>query len=306
MRTMHRRQADQRGPILARGLVYALLVVIGAASCAPLPAATEVAASASPRPSPTRSLLPSPLPGPTSTPERPRPPECRPSSIEAVDIPTIHLPEAMHASVYLPPCYPDHPGERYPVLYLFHGLTYTDDQWIHLGVTRTADRLIALGELPPFIIVLPYDPSSQEPDQYGFAQAVTQDLIPAVDSRYRTLAGRAYRAVGGLSRGAGWAIHLGLTRPDLFGAIGAHSVVVFGSDGMLVAGWLAAIPPGSMPRIYLDIGDEDAGLSSARLLEEMLTAEDIPHEWHLDRGSHDEAYWSAHLEAYLRWYTQGW
>jgi enterochelin esterase-like enzyme len=185
-------------------------------------------------------------------------------------------------------------------------VTYTDEQWIQLGVTQTADRLIAQGEVPPFLIVLPYDPSSLEPDQYGFAQAVTQDLIPAIDARYRTLSDRLHRAVGGLSRGAGWAIHLGLTRPDLFGAIGAHSVVVFSSDDLLVAGWLAAIPPDAMPRIYLDIGDQDAGLPSARLLEAMLTAEDIPHEWHLDRGSHDEAYWSSHLEAYLRWYTQDW
>jgi len=208
--------------------------------------------------------------------------------------------------VYLPPCYQNHPQQRYPVLYLFHGLTYTDDQWIRLGAPQTADRLIAAGDIPPFLIVMPSDPSSLEPAQYGFAEAVIQDLIPAIDTRYRTLADRLHRAVGGLSRGAGWAIHLGLTHPDLFGAIGAHSVVVFGSDGMLVAGWLAAMPPGSLPRIYLDIGDDDAGLSSALLLEGMLTADDIPHEWHLDRGSHDETYWSAHIEAYLRWYTRDW
>jgi len=302
MRTMRRRQADEWTLILSWNLIWALALFTGVSGCGPVPAA--IAPSATPLPRlPTLFL---PTASPTPSPENTVTPACDLGSIETVDIPTSHLPAAVHASVYLPPCYQDHSQQRYPVLYLFHGLNYTDTQWIRLGAPRTADRLISAGEIPALIIVMPYDPSSQEPTQYGFAQAVTQDLIPAVDSRYRTLPDRLHRAVGGLSRGAGWAIHLGLTRPDLFGAIGAHSVAVFGSDGMLVAGWLAAIPPGSLPRIYLDMGADDGGLASARLLEGMLTADDIPHEWHLNSGSHDETYWSAHMEAYLRWYTSGW
>jgi len=299
---MRRSQANGWILILFRGLFWGLALVLGASGC--VPARTVTAPLATPSPRPSASLLP--IPSPSLGPENADVPACESGTIETVDIPTTHLPQALHASVYLPPCYQSHLLQRYPVLYLFHGLTYTDTQWIRLGAPRTADRLIAAGEIPAFIMVMPYDPSSQEPAQYGFAEAVTQDLIPAIDSRYRTLPVRAYRAVGGLSRGAGWAIHLGLTRPDLFGAIGAHSVVVFGSDGLLVAGWLAAIPPGSLPRIYLDIGEDDGGLASARILEQMLTAADIPHEWHLNGGSHDEPYWSAHMEAYLRWYTSGW
>jgi hypothetical protein len=83
-------------------------------------------------------------------------------------------------------------------------------------------------------------------------------------------------------------------------------VVVFDSDGRLVGNWLAAVPAGSMPRLYLDIGSDDGGLANALVLENMLTAADFPHEWHLNIGSHDEAYWSRHVEEYLRWYAAGW
>ena len=32
----------------------------------------------------------------------------------------------------------------------------------------------------------------------------------------------------------------------------------------------------------------------------------FPHEWYLFNGTHDEAYWSAHVEDYLEWYTRPW
>jgi enterochelin esterase-like enzyme len=298
MRTMHARQAHRRTWAVLFGLLGLWLLLFGAAGCAAPPAAASPAAlSVSPAAS-----TPS-APTPTAAPDADCPPAGR---VQALILPTTYLEKPLQANVYLPPCYAAHPSERYPVLYLFHGQGYTDDQWIRLGAVTTADRLIASGQVPPFIIVMPYDPLWREPDQYGFEDAVIRDLIPAVDARFRTLPDRLHRAVGGLSRGSGWAFHFGLGRPDLFGAVGAHSVVLFGIDSQRVDDWLAAIPPGFLPRIYLDIGDHDNGLASARVLEQLLTADDIPHEWHLNLGEHDEAYWSAHVEEYLRWYAAGW
>jgi enterochelin esterase-like enzyme len=196
--------------------------------------------------------------------------------------------------------------QRYPVLYLLHGQNFDENQWLHIGATDVADHLILAGDTPPFIIVMPYDPSWKQPTEYGFADALTVELIPYVDAHYRTIADRAHRAVGGLSRGAGWAIHFGLTRPDLFGALGAHSPVVFLTDSPHLSEWLKAIPPDSLPRIFLDIGDNDRGLGTALELEDILNEQNIPHEWHLFQGYHEEAYWRAHVEEYLRWYAAGW
>jgi enterochelin esterase-like enzyme len=210
--------------------------------------------------------------------------------------------------VYLPPCYSQQPERRYPVLYLIHGQNYNDDQWDRLGADETADALIAAGEIPPLIIVMPRDRSWAQPTEDRFGQVLADSLVPAIDESYRTLPDRAYRAVGGLSRGAGWAVHLALSRWELFSALGAHSLPVFWADTPHVRQWLKDIPPDSLPRIYLDIGEKDRPviLNSARWFENLLTELDIPHEWHLFTGYHEEAYWQSHLEQYLRWYTRDW
>ncbi len=290
-----------------------LILIVAAAVLSGLSACVPVAR-------PILPVAPSPLPPFSTAPLSPISPDPRlpltpspsadclslPGRIESDILPSQYLPDTLKLLVYLPPCYADHADRRYPVLYLLHGQAYANDQWVRLGAPAAADRLIAAGESPSFIIVMPYDPSWKQPDEYGFGQALTEDLLPYVDAHYRTLSDRERRAVGGLSRGAGWAIHLGLTRPDLFAAFGAHSPVVFWADRARIDDWLAAIPPESLPRIYLDIGDNDRELETALWLEELLNQENIPHEWHLYPGFHEEAYWQVHVEEYLRWYLAGW
>jgi len=211
-------------------------------------------------------------------------------------------------ALYLPACYDQQPERRYPVLYLIHGQNYNHDQWDRLGVDEAADALIASGEVAPFIIVLPRDRSWDQPTEDLFGQVVAEELLPDIDRRFRTLPQREYRAVGGLSRGAGWAVHLGLSYWELFGAIGGHSLPVFWTDTGRIRGWLAEIPVDQLPRIYLDIGEKDRPqiLASARWFENLLTELGIPHEWYLFTGYHEEAYWQAHVADYLRWYAQGW
>lgn len=218
------------------------------------------------------------------------------------------LPLPLEYAVYIPPCYDSNQGQRYPVLYLIHGQSYTHDQWDRLGIDEVADHLIAMGELAPFMIILPRDRSWTQPTQDGFGEALATDLLPHIDSVYRTLPDRAYRAIGGLSRGAAWAIHLGLSRWELFGAIGAHSLPIFWSDAPQIPEWLDAIPVESLPRIYLDIGEKDRPeiLESAIWFENLLVDRNIPHQWHLFPGYHEEDYWSTHVEQYLRWYAQEW
>ena len=87
--------------------------------------------------------------------------------------------------------------------------------------------MITSGHAPPFIIVLPYDNYSLRPTVGFFDEAFLGELLPWIDENYRTLPDRVHRAVGGLSRGASWAIHFALTEPDLFGAMGGHSPPVF-------------------------------------------------------------------------------
>lgn len=289
---------------------------ISQAQSSPSPdAAQGISPTASPSLSPTASFspTPSPTPAPTLIPTltpTPTPLACwsQGGRFEQGSLRSDLLKLPMEYSVYLPPCYDQQPERRYPVLYMIHGMNYNHDQWDRLGADEAADALVAAGEVSPFIIVMPRDRSWEQPEDDPFGQVLVEALIPFIDETYRTLPEREFRAVGGLSRGAGWAVHLGLSRWDLFGAIGGHSLPVFWSDTGRVRGWLAAIPPESMPRIYLDIGEKDreAILNSVHWFENLLNEQGIPHEWYLFTGYHEEAYWSAHVTDYLRWYAAGW
>lgn len=210
--------------------------------------------------------------------------------------------------IYLPPCYGEQPTQRYPVLYVIHGQSYSDDQWVRLGMTKIADQLILSHQIPPLLIVMPRDRIWLQPPQDQFGDVLVEQLIPYIDEHYRTMADRRYRAIGGLSRGAGWAVHLGLSHWELFSKIGAHSLAVFASDIQIIPKWLDQIPINSRPIIFLDIGRNDRPemLKWTYWFEQLLTEKHYPHEWYYYDGFHDEAYWSAHVEQYLRWYAQNW
>lgn len=266
-----------------------LLLTALCAACGPAPLPAAV-----PTPTATATATPGPTPAPIVT------VDCltQPGRIEGGS-----LADGLAYQVYLPPCYVSD-GPAYPVLYLLHGLGYDEGQWLRLGAAEAADRLVASGGFPRFIIVFPRDPSSRQPGEDPFEAAFLDELIPFIDATYHTRTDRAGRAVGGLSRGAGWAIHLGLGRADLFAAVGGHSPVIFYGDVSQIPGWLDELPEET--RVYLDSGENDQDLKNTRWLEQLLTDHGVPHEWHLNTGFHDEAYWSAHVEQYLRWYAAGW
>ncbi len=192
------------------------------------------------------------------------------------------------------------------MLYLLHGQTYTDDQWIRLGAVRVLDDLIISGEAQPFIVVFPDDRYWNLEAGPGFGDRLIEAVIPYIDSTYRTIPDRAHRAIGGMSRGAGWSLRLGLSHWELFSVIGLHSLAVLQKDASRVRDWINDIPPSSRPQIFMDIGDNDQELLMAEQVESEFNAYDISHEWHLYSGAHTEEYWSAHVEEYIRWYAEQW
>src|ERR1041384_2161291 len=118
-------------------------------------------------------------------------------SVSQISIASDVFNYAIDTRLYLPPCY-ETSHAYYPVLYLIHGLNFTEDQWERLGATTAADDLITSGKIAPLIIVMPRDRLDDRLDP-----ALVNDLVPYMDANYRTLTDRKYRAIGGLSRGAG-------------------------------------------------------------------------------------------------------
>ncbi len=145
--------------------------------------------------------------------------------------------------LYLPPCFdasashPTPPSTCYtdwhnPIL---NGLTS--------GSPKSADQLIARGSIPAVIIVMPGERTG-----FDMLGAVTDVLLPEIEGSLPTGGLPELRAIGGLSRGAGWALRIGMQHPDLFGAIGLHSPAVISPDLYSLSTWAAEVPSASVPR----------------------------------------------------------
>ena len=214
--------------------------------------------------------------------------------------------EVLTGRIYLPPCYGQNPDQDYPTLYMLHGATETDQQWDDLGLDEWADTLIFEKDIPPLIIIMPREITWIILPENPFGDHLVTAIIPWIDDHYQTLENRDFRAIGGMSRGGNWAVRLGLLHWGLFGSIGAHSTPLFLGDLNRVPGWVEIIPASQTPRILMDIGDGDNNLADAEAFRESLLDQDIPHEWRLYPGLHNEKYWKSHLEEYLKWYSAGW
>jgi enterochelin esterase-like enzyme len=128
--------------------------------------------------------------------------------------------------VYLPVGY-ESSELHYPVIYLLHGRG--DDYFAWLNGVNVLDSLIAGGELSPVIAIMPDMPSSDRASYYvdsaytgddfpaePVETAFFDDLIPHVDTTYRTITTREGRVVGGYSMGGYGALRYALAYPDQF------------------------------------------------------------------------------------------
>ena len=142
-----------------------------------------------------------------------------------------------NAIVYLPPSYTKDTNKKYPVFYLISGTTDTEEVYYKVGrMNYILDNLLAEGAAQEMIIVLPYgnpykllppQKSGQMP-QMGFGNDVfsndlVNDLMPYVESHYRTINDRDHRAIGGFSRGGNQGLSNGLRHLDKFSYLCSYS-----------------------------------------------------------------------------------
>jgi S-formylglutathione hydrolase len=139
--------------------------------------------------------------------------------------------------VYLPPSYATARNRRYPVVYLLHGYTNSDEGWFGPGlksgflsantsVPAVADKVMAPGGANEMILVMPnaytiyqgsmFSNSVTSGDWEGY---VTHDLVGYIDSHYRTIATPASRGLAGHSMGGYGTIRLAMKYPDIYSSI---------------------------------------------------------------------------------------
>ena len=158
-------------------------------------------------------------------------------TIEYIHYYSKNLGATNQAVVYLPPKYQEQKDKKYPVFYLISGTTDTEEVYYKVGrVNYILDNLLAEGKAEEMIVVLPYGnpyklkaaplASGAPQTRFGgdvFSLDLNEDLMPYIESRYRTINDADHRAIGGFSRGGNQALYNGLSHLDKFAYLCSYS-----------------------------------------------------------------------------------
>jgi enterochelin esterase family protein len=143
-------------------------------------------------------------------------------------------PHVREIPVYLPPGYEDS-GERYPVIYVLTGFTGRGRMLLNRrafgeALDERLDRLIQTQKMCPAIVVMPDCFTRYGGSQYLDSEAtgryethIVEELIPFIDSKYRTIPEPEQRAIMGKSSGGFGSLVLGMRHPNVFGVVACHS-----------------------------------------------------------------------------------
>lgn len=178
--------------------------------------------------------------------------------------------------VYTPPG-GEEPARALPSIYLLQGFTGQVDMWRNRSAFRATvieliDEVFADPVVPPCLVVLPDCWTSLGGSQFldspgtgRYHTHLCDELVPFIDSRYRTLAEPAHRAVAGKSSGGYGAMVTALLRPELFGALATHAgdalfEVCYWRDVIDAVRTLRDRYDGSFPRFLAQVARQGSGV----------------------------------------------
>jgi predicted alpha/beta superfamily hydrolase len=246
-------------------------------------------------------------------------------TFEEFELPSRSLGMPRRITVWLPPGR-IHRSDRYPVLYLNDGQNLFDPRRAFGGVTwqvaETATRLIALGLLPPLVIVgidhggmrrarefLPVpdtrNPYARRPLGRQYGEFVLRELMPIIERTFPVARGASATGFGGSSYGAVAALFTTLEHPGVFGRLLLESPSLYVGRGYLLR---RAKEARRWPaRIYLGVGTaetrrqewNDETVANVRRLEGTLRGRGFgPRRLKVvvqEGATHSEHAWAARL-----------
>jgi len=158
-------------------------------------------------------------------------------AVAAVTYYSTALKKFRRLHVYTPPGYESGKG-KFPVFYLLHGASDSDDSWSSVGRAGfILDNLIAEKKAKPMVVVMPaghagpFRTGGPRPRADEFVQDFLSDIMSLVEKRYRVYTDRKNRALAGLSMGGGQTLNIGIPHLDKFAYLGVFSSGVFGISG---------------------------------------------------------------------------
>jgi S-formylglutathione hydrolase FrmB len=263
--------------------------------------------------------------------------------IDCSSIESKILHRAVRYCVEIPSGYDDAKSRRYPVLYFLHGLGDDEQTLFKTGGWTLIEDLRKQKKIGEFLIVAPDGGRSffinSADGKARYSDFFVQEFVPAIEKKYRVVAGRSGRAISGISMGGYGALRFAFAYPPLFSSVSAQSPAlilesprsrnaaaqsgsplirtlgnVFGSP-IDTAHWDANSPcvlarknVAGLRRlaIYFNCGQsDDYGFEKgAAALDRQLSEEHIPHEYHPYPGDHSLNYFLLHFSETLEFHSK--
>ena len=219
-------------------------------------------------------------------------------------------------TVYVPPGYDEARNRRYPLHYLLHGFANDHHSWHRYGrANDILDNLLAQKTIQPFLVVMPLgyggaringDGTGLPPQSAGafggdaalYERDLIEDIIPMIDSKYRTTADRKHRAIVGFSMGGGQAGRFGLRHLETFSQVGIMSAGMAGGADTEPLSTLAADPAKANKQVdllWIACGKEDTAMKGAKTLHTALEQAGIKHTFLETEGAHHWRVWRRYL-----------
>ncbi len=208
--------------------------------------------------------------------------------------------------IYTPPGYSK--KNKYPVLYLLHGIGGDEKEWLNGGKPQVIlDNLYAQGKIEPMIVVMPNGRAMKNdratgnimaPDKVqafaDFEKDLLNDLIPFIEKKYAVFTDREHRAIAGLSMGGGQTLNFGLGNLDKFAWIGGFS----SAPNTKAPQELVPDPATAREKIkllFISCGASDGLISFSKRTHDYLQQKNVPHIYFIEPGGHDFKVWKDGL-----------
>lgn len=205
--------------------------------------------------------------------------------------------------VYTPAGYDPKGKEKYPVLYLIHGMTDTYETWFKVGrINMIFDNLIAQGLAEKMIVVMPYANPYPEMMRRGLAKSmdymgtdlftneILNEVIPYMETNYRVRTDADGRAIAGFSLGGRQSLACGLGNPGKFHYVCAFAPAIFGNEmSTNFDNGIYAKPEiirSSLKLMWLSCGTSDFLYQTSLALDKALTERGIEHKTMFPGGGH--------------------
>lgn len=227
-------------------------------------------------------------------------------TIDTITYPSSTVGNKRRSLIYTPPGYSK--KNRYPVLYLLHGIGGDEKEWLNGGSPQVIlDNLYAGGKIEPMIVVLPNGRAMKDDRATGnimaadkvqafanFEKDLLLDLIPYIEKKYPVYTDREHRAIAGLSMGGGQSLNFGLGNLDKFAWIGGFSCAPNTKPPQeLVPD--PALAKQKIKLLFISCGASDGLISFSKRTHDYLQQNNIPHIYFIEPGVHDFKVWKNGL-----------